>query len=217
MTFRNRQDAGEQLAEALASYRNREPIVLALPRGGVPVAAVVARSLGAPLDLVLVRKIGVPGQPEHAMGAIVDGTPPRVLRNSEIIRMFDISERDFTRVRDREIAEIERRRQAYLAGRPRVDVAGRTAILVDDGIATGMTIHAAARATARRGAKGIVIAAPVAAASVAADLRGEADQVVCVETPEDFGAISYYYTDFTQVGDEEVRRLLNQMPANAGA
>jgi predicted phosphoribosyltransferase len=215
MSFRDRKDAGERLAQSLASYRNSRPVVLALPRGGVPVAAEVARSLDAPLDLVLVRKIGAPGQPELAMGAVVEGTPPLALRNEDVIGALDISDRDFNRVREREIAELERRRQAYLADRPRVDVAGRTAIVVDDGIATGMTVRAAARAAAARGAKQVVIAAPVAAASVAAELRSEVDAVVCVEEPEDLFAIGYFYADFRQIGDDEVRGVLAQLPACA--
>lgn len=215
MRFRNREDAGEQLAQVLASYKDQQPVVLALPRGGVPVAAVVARRLGAPLDLVFVRKIGVPQQPELAMGAVVEGEPPLVLRNPEVIGMLDIDDRDFDRVRDRELVELERRRQAYLAGRPRVDVAGRTAILIDDGVATGMSIRAAARATAARGARPVVIAAPVAAVSVAADLRREVDAVECVEEPEDLFAIGYYYADFSQVSDEQVRRLLAEAPPTA--
>jgi predicted phosphoribosyltransferase len=216
MGFRDRKDAGERLAQALAPYRARQPVVLALPRGGVLVAAEVARILHAPLDVVLVRKIGVPGQPELAMGAVVEGTPPLALRNEDVIGTLDISHRDFNRVRDREIAELERRRRAYLADRPRVDVAGRTAILVDDGIATGMTIRAAARATAARGAGQVVIAAPVAAASVAAELRGEVDAVVCVEEPEDLFAIGDHFADFRQVADDEVCRVLAQAPASAG-
>jgi predicted phosphoribosyltransferase len=215
MSFHNRKDAGERLAAALASYTNSRPVVLALPRGGVPVAAEIARSLAAPLDLVLVRKIGVPGQPELAMGAVVEGTPTLALRNEEVIDALDIQDRDFERVRDREIAELDRRRRAYLAGRPRAALAGRTAILVDDGIATGMTMRAAARSVAARGAARVVIATPVAAASVVADLRTEADAVVCLEDPEDLFAIGYYYADFAQVGDEEVRRLLAAAPVAA--
>lgn len=215
MTFRDRRDAGEQLARALAPYKSRNPVVLALPRGGVPVAAVVARALGAPLDLVLVRKIGVPGQPELAMGALAEGTPALALRNEDVIRLLDIDDRTFARVRDREIGEIERRRTAYLAGRPRIDVKGRTAILVDDGIATGMTVRAAARAVAARGAGQVVIAAPVAAASVASELRRETDAVVCVEEPDDLVAIGYHYDDFRQVGDDAVRHLLAEAPPAA--
>jgi predicted phosphoribosyltransferase len=215
MSFRDRKDAGKRLAEALASYRSCRPVVLALPRGGVPVAAEVAHSLHAPLDLVLVRKIGVPGQPELAMGAVVEGTPPLALRNEDVIGTLDIGDRGFNRVREREIAELERRRQAYLADRPRVDVAGRVAIVVDDGIATGMTIRAAAHATTARGARQVVIAAPVAAASVAAELRGEVGEVVCVEEPEDLLAIGYHYADFRQVDDDEVRRVLAQAPVSA--
>jgi predicted phosphoribosyltransferase len=206
--FRNRQQAGQLLAKVLASYGHCRPIVLALPRGGVPVAAEVAHSLHAPLGLMLVRKIGAPDQPELAMGALADGMPPLVLRNEQVIRLLGVDARDFERVRDREIAEIERRRQAYLAGRKRLDVAGRTVILVDDGVATGMTMHAAAKAVSAQGAMRVVIAVPVAAASVAVELRREADTVVCLKEPVDLLAIGYHYDDFAQVGDDEVRRLL---------
>ncbi|MBV8187507.1 MAG: phosphoribosyltransferase [Alphaproteobacteria bacterium] len=214
MRFRNRQEAGKLLAKALELYRHDRPLVLALPRGGVPVAAEVAQSLHAPLDLMLVRKIGVPDQPELAMGAVVEGKPPLALRNEPVIRMLAVRDRDFERVRDREIIEIERRRQAYIGGRARPDLAGRTVILVDDGIATGMTMRAAARAVATQGATRAVIAAPVAAASVATELRRAADRVACLNEPDDLFAIGHHYDDFTQVGDEEVRRLLMQAAAN---
>src|SRR5512139_3754857 len=151
MPFRDRQEAGKRLAAALASFKEQRPVVLALPRGGVPVASEVAEELAAPLDLVLVRKIGVPLQPELAMGAVAEGTPPVTLRNEPLVRALRISDKDFNLVRDREVIEINRRRQAYLGDRPRVEVAGRVAILVDDGIATGMTMRAAVRATAMRG------------------------------------------------------------------
>jgi predicted phosphoribosyltransferase len=215
MTFANREEAGKRLAAALASYKDQRPVILALPRGGVPVAGEVAASLSAPLDLVLVRKIGVPLRPELAMGAVVEGTPSVALRNESVIRALGIRNAAFDLVRDRELVEIERRRQAYLGDRPRVDVAGRVVILVDDGIATGMTMRAAARAVAARGPRRLVIAAPVAGAETVAELRREVDEVVCVEEPADLFAIGYHYADFSQVGDEGVRKILDRHAAVA--
>lgn len=216
MTFLNRQEAGRRLAAALAPLRKERPVVLALPRGGVPVASEVADSLAAPLDLVLVRKIGVPGQPELAMGAIAEGAPPVTLRNDPVIHALGVANRDFEAVRDRELIEIERRRRAYLGDRPRIDVAGRVAILVDDGIATGMTMRAAGRATAMRRPSRVVIATPVASSEIAADLRREFGKVVCLEECEDLFAIGIHYADFSQVGDEDVRRILNHHATTAG-
>jgi predicted phosphoribosyltransferase len=210
MPFQNRKEAGKQLAAALARFKNQRPVVLALPRGGVPVAREVAEGLSAPLDLVLVRKIGAPKQPEFAMGAVVEGTPPVTVRSEAVIHALRITDEEFDLVRDRELVEIERRRQAYLGQRPRVPVAGRVAILVDDGIATGMTIRAAARATARRAPDRIVIAAPVASADTAASLRREVDEVICVEEPDDLFAIGYHYADFSQVSDDAVREILDR-------
>lgn len=214
--FRDRQEAGEQLAAALAPFKAHSPVVLALPRGGVPVGAEVASRLGAPLDVVLVRKIGVPGQPELAMGAIAEGDPPVTLRNEPVVQALQIEDAEFEGARTRELVEIERRRRAYLGDRPRVDVAGRVAILVDDGIATGMTMRAAARATARRGPSGVVIAAPVAGADIAAELRQEIGEVICLEEQEHLVAIGYYYADFSQVGDDEVRRILGRQATRVG-
>jgi predicted phosphoribosyltransferase len=210
MNFRNRQEAGRRLAAALASLKGQRPVVLALPRGGVPVASEVAEGLAAPLDLVLVRKIGVPGQPELAMGAVVEGAPPVTLRNEPVIRALRIAAKDFDRIRDREVVEIERRRQAYLGDRPRVEVAGRLAILVDDGIATGMTVRAAARATAMRSPSRIVIATPVASVEIAANLRREIGEVICIEEHEHLFAIGCHYAEFSQVSDEDVRRILSR-------
>lgn len=207
--FRNRQEAGRRLAAALASFRKERPVILALPRGGVPVASEVADSLAAPLDLVLVRKIGVPGQPEFAMGAVAEGAPLVTLRNEPVVHALGIADSDFEAVRDRELIEIERRRRAYLGDRPRVDVAGRVAILVDDGIATGMTMRAAGRATALQRPSRVVVAAPVASSEIAADLRREFDKVVCLEECDDLFAIGVHYADFSQVGDEDVRRILS--------
>ena len=171
MPFRDRSDAGRKLASALAQYTDQQPVVLALPRGGVPVAAEVAAALNAPLDLVLVRKIGVPFQPELAMGAVVDGGAPLVVRNEDVIRLAGIDEADFKAVCDSALAEIERRRQRYLGGRARVEVAGRTAIVIDDGIATGATTRAALRATRMRKPKRLVLAVPVAPTDSLAAMR----------------------------------------------
>ena len=219
MSFRNRTDAGRQLAKALAGYKDQQPVILALPRGGVPVAAQVAAALNAPLDLILVRKIGVPFQPELAMGAVVDGGAPIVVRNEDVIRLAGIDESEFKAVCDDELAEIERRRQRYLGNRKRVDVSGRTAIVIDDGVATGATTRAALRATRMRKPKRLVLAVPVAPTDSLPELRHDADDVVCLEDHEFFGAIGVYYADFSQVPDEEVIEILKRFPVQelAGA
>ena len=162
MPFRNRAEAGQKLAAALALYRDQDPVILALPRGGVPVAAEVASALDAPLDLILVRKVGVPFEPELAMGAIVDGDSPLVVRNDDVIRHAGVDEADFKAVCDAECSEIERRRKRYLGNRDRAAVEGRTAIVIDDGVATGATMRAALRATRMRKPKRLVLAVPVA-------------------------------------------------------
>jgi predicted phosphoribosyltransferase len=217
MPFTDRIDAGRQLANALAHYKNDRPVVLALPRGGVPVAAEIATSLEAPLDLVLVRKIGVPYQPELAAGAVVDGDKPVVVRNEDIIRLADVSEADFAAIRDRELAEIERRRKLYLGDRPHPELKDRTVIVVDDGIATGATTRAALRAIRSRSPRKLVLAVPVAPTSTLADMRREADDVVCLEDHEDFGAIGFFYADFSQVADAMVTDLLAQHPVKPDA
>lgn len=213
MPFRNRAEAGQQLAAALAGYRDQDPVILALPRGGVPVAAEVASALGAPLDLILVRKVGVPFEPELAMGAVVDGSEPLVVRNEDVIRHAGIDEVDFKAVCDAEFAEIERRRKRYLGSRDRATVEGRTAIVIDDGVATGATTRAALRATRMRRPKRLVLGVPVAPTESLVELRGEADDVVCLEDYEAFGAIGFYYADFRQVPDEEVIEILKRYPA----
>jgi putative phosphoribosyl transferase len=212
MPFRDRADAGRRLAAALVNYKERRPAVLALPRGGVPVAAEVAAALNAPLDLILVRKIGVPFQPELAMGAVVDGDAPLVVRNEDVIRIAGIAESEFDRVCSQELAEIDRRRRRYLGGRERIDVAGRTAIVIDDGIATGATTRAALRATRMRNPKELVLAVPVAPTDSLAALRAEADHVICLEDYESFGAIGFYYSDFRQISDAEVIEILGRFP-----
>jgi len=186
-------------------------VVLALPRGGVPVGAEVAAALGAPLDLLLVRKIGVPWQPELAMGAVIDGGTPIVVRNAEVIELARVTEADFEAASQVELAEIERRRQSYVGERARPNIAGRTAIIVDDGIATGATVRAAIRGLRRRNPEAIVLAVPVAPRDTIETLRAEVDEVVCLEMPADFYAISLYYRDFGQTSDAEVTRILNRM------
>ncbi len=208
MPFRDRSDAGARLAAALAGYRTERPVILALPRGGVPVAAEIARALAAPLDLVLVRKIGVPFQRELAMGAIVDGGQPTIVRNDDIIAASDVSEEVFRAVCEAELAEIERRRRAYVGARPPVAIAGRTVIVVDDGLATGATMKAALRALRTRGPRRLVMAVPVAPDDTLAAMAAEADDTVCLETPRAFGAIGAFYDDFRQIADAEVVALL---------
>jgi putative phosphoribosyl transferase len=208
--FADRTAAGRGLAEALRRFADERPVVLALPRGGVPVAYEVAKALRAPLDLVLVRKIGAPFQPELAIGAVVDGERPELVINRDLVADCDIPESYLEEERDRQLAEIERRRQLYLAGRPRAPVADRTAIVIDDGIATGATMEAALRATRNGRPRRLVLAVPVAPPDTIERLRGEVDEVVCLMMPAFLGAIGSFYRDFRQLDDDEVVRLLEQ-------
>lgn len=213
MPFDNRTEAGRQLAAALDRYRDQDPVILALPRGGVPVAAEVAQALEAPLDLIMVRKIGVPVQPELAMGAVVDGPQPVVVRNEDVIANSGISEGAFDVAYQKELAEIESRRQRFLGGRTPADVAGCTAIVIDDGVATGATTRAALKALRQRGPKSVVLAVPVAPTASLPELRQDADEVVCLEDHEWFGAIGMYYDDFSQLSDQEVVEILARFPS----
>ena len=208
MRFRDRKEAGLRLAAALSAHRGERPIVLALPRGGVPVAAEVAAALGAPLDLVLVRKIGLPYQKELAMGAVVDGSHPTIVRNEDVIAAAGVAEDEFQSVCRDELAEIDRRRRLYAGGRPPIDVAGRTVIVVDDGLATGATMRAALRALRTRNPKRLIMAVPVGPDDTLAAMANEADEIVCLETPAFFGAIGTYYGDFRQIDDDEVIAML---------
>jgi predicted phosphoribosyltransferase len=215
MPFIDRTDAGQQLAKALARYKRQHPVVLALPRGGVPVAAEIADALDAPLDLILVRKIGVPSQPELAMGAVVDGGKPVIVRNENVIRLTGVSESEFNAIRDQELAEIERRRKLYLGDRPHPQIVDRFVIVVDDGIATGATTRAALQATRMRKPSRLVLAVPVAPTETLNELRGEADDIVCLEDYRDFGAIGLFYSDFRQVSDGEVIEILARHPVRS--
>jgi len=206
--FADRRDAGRRLARALEFLRGQDPLVLALPRGGVPVGFEVARALGAELDVLLVRKIGAPGQEEYGLGAVVDGSNPQVILNDDVMRYVAPSAAYVEEEIRRQLKEIERRRNAYLGNRPPSSPADRSVVLVDDGIATGGTIRAALRALRRLGPRRLTVAVPVAPEDAIADLRREADAVVCLETPPDFRAVGLHYEDFRQTTDEEVVDLL---------
>jgi predicted phosphoribosyltransferase len=209
MVFHDRIEAGQQLAAKLMDYADRpDVLVLALPRGGVPIGFEVARALHAPLDIFLVRKLGLPGQEELAMGAIATGGV-RVL-NEEVVGPLHVSEGLIDQVAAREEEELKRREQMYRGERPPPDVRGRTVILVDDGLATGSTMRAAVAALRRQGPARIIVAVPVGAEETCAAFRDEADEVVCARTPEPFYAVGFWYQDFSQTSDEEVRDLLGR-------
>jgi predicted phosphoribosyltransferase len=217
MAFQDRTDAGRQLAEALSKYKSRRPVILALPRGGVLVAAEVARAFDAPLDLLLARKIGLPSQPELAMGAAADGGGPTIVRNDDVIELCGVSSETFDGVCREELAEIERRHRRYLGNRARAEVKDQVAIIIDDGIATGATTLAGIRAIRQRKPKELVLAVPVAPLEAVEKLHAEVDAIVCLDTPEELGAIGYFYRDFHQVSDDEVIATLKRFPANRPA
>jgi len=206
--FHDRKDAGRRLANALSGFKGQNCVVLALPRGGVPVGAEVATALDAPLDLLLVRKIGAPRQPELAVGSVVDGGEPIIVRDERIMDMTGTSDAAFDTICARELKEIERRRKFYLGSRRPADLEGRIAIVVDDGLATGNTMRAALKGARQRKPALLVLAVPVAPPSTLAEFRGEADRIVCLETPEPFGSVGYFYENFEQTEDEEVITLL---------
>jgi putative phosphoribosyl transferase len=208
MKFADRYAAGRQLAATLAHLKDRAPVVLALPRGGVAVGFEIAQALGAPLDIVLVRKIGVPWQPELALGAVTDGASPETFIDEDLVKALDIPESYVQEETARQLEEIERRRRSYCAGRPPIAITGRTAIVVDDGIATGATMRVALRSVRRRNPAHLVLAIPVAPPETLAEFRKEADETVCLEMPAMLGAIGFYYRDFHQMSDAEVTDLL---------
>ena len=213
--FADRADAGRQLAAGLAEYARQEStVVLALPRGGVPVGVEVATSLDAPLDVYVVRKLGVPGREELAMGALAgDGT---CVVDEELVESLGVTPEELDAAVARESAEIARRERAYRDARPAPELTGKTVIVVDDGLATGATMRAAAIALRRHNPAKLVVAVPVAAPRTCASLAQEVDRVVCAFTPEPFHAVGLYYENFDQIGDDEVRRLLAQAAAIRG-
>lgn len=215
MKFQDRTEAGWLLAKKLTAYKNRpDVLVLALPRGGVPVAYEVARELHAPLDIFLVRKLGVPGHEELAMGAIASGGV-RVM-NENVTQYLHIPDQVIEEVAAKEQQELERRERLYRDSRPPLDVEGRTVILIDDGLATGSTMRAAAAALRIRHPARIVIAVPVAASSTCDEFKDEVDEVICAFTPEPFYAVGLWYEDFSQTTDEAVRDLLERAALRAG-
>lgn len=205
--FADRRDAGEKLAQAVKVLELVNPLVLALPRGGVPVGFEVARTLGAPLDILLVRKIGAPGHEEYGIGALVDGASPQVVIDEAAARMVGADQAYIDGQVARQLEEIERRRAAYRTGPP-IPLAGRTVIVVDDGIATGGTVRAALKALAKGAVGRIVLAVPLAPRDVLPELRALCDEVVCLSSPEPFYAVGAHYGDFTQTEDDEVIQLL---------
>lgn len=208
MRFRDRRDAGQRLAAELKARAPEDPVVLALPRGGVPVGFEVANALGAPLDVLLVRKIGAPGFEEFGIGAIVDGEQPQLLLNAEAIAALRISPAYVEQECDRQLDEIERRRRLYCGEHRALSIQDRTAIIVDDGIATGATVLVALRALASAAPKHTIVAVPVAPPEAVAKLSPEADDVVCLCVPRELRAVNTHYQDFTQTSDDEVIELL---------
>jgi predicted phosphoribosyltransferase len=207
MIFEDRRDAGRQLAAALSQYAGRpEVLVLGLPRGGVPVAFEVASALKAPLDVFVVRKIGVPGHEELALGAIASGGA--LVFNEELARALDLPQEAIRRLVRAEATELARREAAYREGRPPLDVRGRTVLLVDDGLATGASMRAAIAALAAAGPAWVVVAVPIASPDTCAELRADVDDIICAAAPEPFHAVGAWYQDFSPTSDDEVRALL---------
>jgi putative phosphoribosyl transferase len=217
MRFADRHEAGRRLAQRLLPLKAERPVVLALPRGGVPVGFEVARALAAPLDLVLVRKIGAPQQQELAVGAVADGGEPELVTDERLIGLLGVSAEYLEAAKASALQEIERRRRAYFGDHPPVDIAKHTVIVVDDGIATGATMLAALRATRRRQPARLVLAVPVAPRDTLKRMRAEVDEVVCLDTPADFHAVGQFYQQFPQLRDDEVIALLDQARALAAA
>jgi predicted phosphoribosyltransferase len=215
LPFQNRYDAGNHLSTILETYREDHPVILALPRGGVPVAYPVAVALGAPLDVLVARKLGAPGHPELGIGAVAPGA---TYLDQDAVRYLRVSERHIADVTTREMAELERREREYRGSRPPIDLEGRTVILIDDGLATGVTAQAAIASVRSRHPRKVVFAAPVCAPSSARKLRASADAVACLVSPPEFHAVGQWYVDFTPTSDAEVisclkRREAQEVPA----
>ena len=204
--FINRKDAGRRLAIRLEHLRGQDLVVVGLPRGGVPVAAEVAQALGVPLDVIIVRKIGVPWQPELGMGAV--GEDGARIINPEVVRIAGVSQRDLAAIERREMAEVERKAKQFRGDRPQIPFTGKTIVIVDDGIATGSTAKAACHIARARGAKRVVLAVPVAPADWNKRMIDDADELICVETPENFSGVGQWYRDFSQTTDDEVLQCL---------
>ena len=204
--YRDRRHSGRELARHLGHLKSQNVVVLALPRGGVPVAFEVARALDAPLEVFVVRKLGLPGHPEYAMGAIASGGV-RVL-NDEVVRLYGIPERVVDAIVSHEQMELERREHVYRDGRPPLDVRGRTVVITDDGLATGSTMRAAVEAVRALGAARIIVAVPVGSPDSCREFAAIADEIICARAPEHFAAVGQWYDDFRQTTDEEVRELM---------
>lgn len=213
--FKNREAAGRALASALAGYDLVDPIVLAMPRGGVPVALEVAKQLRSPLDFVFVRRIGFPGHKEVAMAAVVDGSSPELVLNEDLAERIKIPQSYIEQEKKAELQEIERRRREYAGLAAGPDISGRSVIIVDDGIATGTSVRAAIKALRRKSPRKLIIAVPVAPRDAVASLRSDVDEVVCLQTPEPFYAVGMHYEDFHQVSDDEIKDALKQFRASA--
>ena len=213
--FEDRRDAGRRLAAKLSRFRDERPVVFALPRGGVPVGYEISRTLDAPLDVFVSRKLGAPDQPEFGIGAVAVGGV-RIL-NRDVIRRLGIPDDYVERVTVRELAEVNRRLRYFRGDRPEPQVGGRTAILVDDGLATGVTARAAVAALRRRRPRRLILAAPVCAAQTAKIFLPEVDELICLKTPSDLGAIGFWYRDFEQTPDAEVVQLLEKARSERGA
>ena len=212
--FKDRSEAGQALAKALENFRDDNPIILALPRGGLPLGYEVAKALHAPLDIVLVRKIGTPASPELAAGAVVDGDDPQLVLNENIIEMYNISPEYIEEQKVQKLKEIEHRREMYRSGRPPLSIEGRTIIVIDDGIATGATVRAALKGLRKKNPKKLVLAIPVAPAEILPELDQEIDEVICLQAPSPFYAVGGYYQDFTPVEDQEAIEFLERASKN---
>ncbi|MDU8911637.1 phosphoribosyltransferase [Aestuariicoccus sp. MJ-SS9] len=211
MIFKNRKEAGQRLAQALPPLDPENTVVIALPRGGVPVAAEICRARGLPLDLVFVRKIGTPGHAELALGAIVDGPDPLVEVNHPLARNLGIGEKEVAEMGRALLPEIARRRSAYLGDKAQPALSGKTLVVVDDGVATGATLRASLRALRARKPKRLIVALPIGPEDSLQELRALADEVICLETPARFYAVGQGYRDFSQTSDAEVMRLIDDL------
>lgn len=209
MQFRNRREAGQKLGEVLQKYKKENPLVLAVPRGGVEVGFEVAAALKAPLDIIIARKLGAPGQPELAIGAVVDGDNPQTVLNQDIVTAYGVTPEYLKHAVELELLELDRRQKLYRKDYPPAPTEERTIILVDDGIATGASIRAAIRGLRRKPVKRLVLAVPVAALETVKSLEKDVDDLVCLSTPTFFRAVGTHYADFEQTTDEKVIELLN--------